>query len=232
MPNVHIVGGGMEYAAMFRKWGWDMVDNLADAEMLQFTGGEDVTPELYGHVRHKATYCNPMRDRKEQLVFQLALKKGLPMAGICRGGQFLNVMCGGQMWQDVDNHAIARGHSVRDERTGECFWATSTHHQMMIPHKTDAEIIATARESTWGEKTVALNQTIHIQTKNMRDIEVLHYPKFKVLCFQPHPEFQGRDALQAHYFNYLNEFFSLKANVAPALVDLTGKPIVRMVPAL
>lgn len=233
MPNVLIVGGGMEYGAMFRRWGWDMVDNLAEAELLQFTGGEDVTPDLYGHFKHKNTWNNVSRDRREQLVFQLALKRGLPMTGICRGGQFLNVMCGGKMWQDIDGHAVNSGHYATDTRTGETFLVTSTHHQMMIPAKENVEVILSARVSTWGEKCVIPGQILHIHTDKMQDIEALYYPTYKVFCFQPHPEYVGRDTLQRHYFEYLEEFFDLKSGISPLLPGiLPGKPISRVVPGL
>lgn len=210
MPNVYIVGGGFEYAAMFRRHGWDVVANVKDADLVQFTGGEDVTPELYGHTRHQTTGNNIERDAREQAVFKVCLKMGKPMAGICRGGQFLNVMCGGKMFQNVNNHATIRGHQAKDERTGELFQVTSTHHQMMIPHKSDAVVIMTARESTICEKHIG-GKEVTVASRVMQDIEALWYEDYKCFCFQPHPEFQGEDELSDLYFGYLDEFFKIRS---------------------
>lgn len=210
MPNVHIVGGGFEYASMFRRHGWEVVSSIADADLVQFTGGEDVTPELYGHTKHVTTGNSVERDAREQVVFKVCLKMGKPMAGICRGGQFLNVMCGGKMFQNVDGHATMNGHLARDERTGELFHVTSTHHQMMIPHKTEAVVIMTARESTACEKHIG-GKEITVASRAMRDIEVLWYENYKCFCFQPHPEFGGEDELADLYFGYLDEFFKLRS---------------------
>src|SRR3546814_3238996 len=48
--------------------------------------------------------------------FAIARRMHKPMAGICRGGQFLNVMCGGSMIQHVEGHAI---HGRSEEHTSE-----------------------------------------------------------------------------------------------------------------
>ncbi len=69
-------------------------------KLVCFTGGSDVSPELYGH-RNLESGCNKARDEKEVLIFEMAKKHGIPMTGICRGSQFLNVMCGGTMVQHL-----------------------------------------------------------------------------------------------------------------------------------
>jgi gamma-glutamyl-gamma-aminobutyrate hydrolase PuuD len=209
MPKVYVVGSYMsQYTAMFRRQGWDAASNIKAADLVQFTGGEDVSPSLYGHSQHKNTYANADRDRKEQIIFELCLKDEKPMAGICRGGQFLNVMCGGKMVQHCDGHGVSGGHEARDERTGEVFNVSSTHHQMMVPHNQHAEVIITARRSTWCEKHIN-ERLVHYNTTKTRDIEALWYPKFNSFCFQPHPELPGWNALADRYFCYLQEFFGL-----------------------
>ena len=108
-------------------------------DLMVFTGGEDVNPALYGEKPHVSTRFNEKRDRFERQVW--TDYKDIPKIGICRGGQFLNVMNGGEMWQDVDKHGVSAGHDMANlvDLGGTKFHrdyvlnVTSTHHQMMVP---------------------------------------------------------------------------------------------------
>lgn len=204
--KVFIVGSKMGVARIFQAHGWEVCSSIKEADLVQFTGGEDVSPSLYGEVAHPKTYCNPDRDAKERIVFDLCVKMGKPMAGICRGGQFLNVMCGGRLWQHVNNHASNGLHEVLDEESGEVFWATSTHHQMMIPNAL-GKVICTASESSFKEnmKNGGI-RSIYPGKHSYMDVEVVHYDKPKAFCFQPHPEYHGQDKLADIYFNYLDKY--------------------------
>lgn len=210
MPNVYIVAPNPEYVSMFQKNGWDVVNALQDADLVQFTGGSDVNPALYNQGVHSTTWYNTERDEREVIIFKAARHLNKPMAGICRGGQFLNVMCGGSMWQDVDGHATGRNHEVSDTRTGDLFWVTSTHHQMMIPSP-EGEVILIAREATKREKKGKPGVIGLIRDRNVisDDVEAVYYQDQEVFCFQPHPEFSGYGDLARRYMNYLNEFFLL-----------------------
>ena len=204
MPTVFIVGGGAPYERMFEDLGWALTKNIRLADLIQFTGGEDVSPYLYGHHKHPTTHTNLARDRRERQVFLFGKKAGIPMAGICRGGQFLNVMCGGTLFQDVDNHVGE--HDVIDERTSEVFRASSTHHQMMIPGP-EGVVICTASESCRRER-MPTKTTIRRMTNDGplgEDIEAVHYPEDMAFCFQPHPEFYRLTDLSNRYGAYLEE---------------------------
>jgi len=200
------------YARMFQKNEWEICDNLWQADLIQFTGGEDVTPALYGQTKMNKTHTNPKRDAYELLCFMAGSSLYTPMAGICRGGQFLNVMCGGSMYQDVDGHIGS--HEVVDHFIGKediKYVVTSTHHQMMIPGP-NAMICATAARTTRRSTTDAAGVTSisHIKIDHSKflpkdkDMEIIMYPDKKVLCFQPHPEFPNQEALANIYFDYVN----------------------------
>lgn len=205
--NVFIVGGRYGYAEMYERRGWGLVDEVLSADLVQFTGGEDVSPSLYGQGEHPKTYCNPQRDRREAVIFKLCRELELPMAGICRGGQFLNVMCGGSLWQDVPDHGINGLHSVVDAETGETFYVTSTHHQMMEPStKNPYRLVLYTDMTKWKESRTPSGKTIRVSDPTDIDVEALFYPAQKAFCFQPHPEFEGQDRLADHYFRYLDKF--------------------------
>jgi putative glutamine amidotransferase len=83
-------------------------DDTALADLLQFVdgiflaGGHDVDPNEYGEEK-KAYTCNidKDRDRIELALVRIAHKKNIPLLGICRGMQVMNIALGGSLYQDV-----------------------------------------------------------------------------------------------------------------------------------
>jgi putative glutamine amidotransferase len=94
---------------------------LLDALVL--AGGSDVDPAAYGAQPDPETGpTTPERDRFELALAYGALERDLPLLGICRGMEMLNVACGGTLEQDIarlDLHRHTRGvfgdHDVRLE---------------------------------------------------------------------------------------------------------------------
>lgn len=64
-------------------------------------GGDDISPEHYGGDLEAQVRTDPDRDSLEIRWIRYALESGLPMLGICRGAQLINVVLGGQLHQDV-----------------------------------------------------------------------------------------------------------------------------------
>lgn len=81
-------------------------EELADAaDAILLTGGDDVVPELYGEERTER--CGPvsyLRDAFELKLVGLAVQRGIPTLGICRGIQVMNVALGGSLHQHMDGH--------------------------------------------------------------------------------------------------------------------------------
>lgn len=181
--KVAIVGFSMRYANMFEEEGWEVIEDISKADLLLFTGGEDVNPALYGE-RNVGSGCNPTRDNYEIKIYEGWVGK-VKMAGICRGGQFLNVMNGGKMWQDVNNHTNSHTALFFEHTTVE---VTSTHHQMMRP-ASNAIILATAPNVCTARYSACPAQL----GPSDDDVEVCFYPDTMSLCFQPHPEIVKKD---------------------------------------
>jgi len=187
----YVVGMNEQVRAMIVHKGGKLIikeDKLDEADAVVFTGGEDVTPFLYGEQKHPRTSFNYRRDMREINIYK-RLKLHQVKIGICRGAQFLNVMNGGRLWQDVDNHGVTGGHPMRT-RDGRIIQVTSTHHQMMIP----GEFC-----SIWGKANVARrkeNETdgiLSIKEEGRHewdDVEVVDYYNTNTLCYQPHPEYR------------------------------------------
>lgn len=214
--NVFVVPGDGDYQVirMFTCEGWGITDDLDDADLVQFVGGADVNPSLYGQHCHSTTSFDNARDAREMDIYLDALEMGIPMAGICRGGQFLNVMNGGSMYQHVDNHGLAKTHKAWLAGASVPIEVTSTHHQMMVPnYEADHIVLMTAQESKRRHK---MSKTEYSQYESIdyprsdtpTDVEAVYYRETNCLCFQPHPEYTGVHVLETKevYFILLDRY--------------------------
>lgn len=221
--SVFVVADNSEHYAvekMFVDQGWSIADNIEESDLVQFVGGADVGPALYGHQMHRTTYINKSRDDHEMNVFFKALELGIPMAGICRGGQFLNVMCGGTMYQDVNGHAMHGTHKAWIKDAVLPVMVTSTHHQMMkVNQKVENIVLMSAGQSTRKVEMGPLQyesvkEIVHFpRLDEFTDVECVFYPENRCLCFQPHPEYGGshvKETLEV-YFNFLDTYIFSEA---------------------
>ena len=96
--KVFVVGPAVYYAKFLKNV--ELVEKQEDADVVLFTGGEDVDPSTYGHRRHPRTYSNILRDEEEIEVFKKIRNDQLAF-GICRGSQFLCAVNGGNWCKTV-----------------------------------------------------------------------------------------------------------------------------------
>ncbi|MFF5480583.1 gamma-glutamyl-gamma-aminobutyrate hydrolase family protein [Streptomyces sp. NPDC012935] len=83
---------------------------VARVDGLVIAGGPDVEPVRYGAEPHPRTGPPaPERDAWELALIDAALAAGVPLLGICRGMQLLNVALGGTLVQHLDGHAEVVG---------------------------------------------------------------------------------------------------------------------------
>jgi putative glutamine amidotransferase len=104
---------------------------FASMDGLLLTGGQDLDPARYGQ-QHAGTHeVDAARDALEADAWDAAVRRGLPVFGICRGFQAMNVFAGGSLLQHIDGHMGARW------GTGEAM----THQMRVIPGTRLARIL-------------------------------------------------------------------------------------------
>ena len=203
--KILVVNGNVQYWHLMLGYGFQITPNEDEADVALFTGGADVTPKLYGDKQHNFTGNDEYRDAKETALFHRLYERKIPMVGICRGGQFLNVMSGGRMYQHVSKHT--QSHTITDLITGETIYVSSTHHQMMMPSP-DGLLVAS---STLGGHREWFDGEVARKDVSKEDIEVVFYEKTKCLCFQPHPEFGSPEyeGMRLYFRSLLNRYLEI-----------------------
>ena len=142
-------------------------DALDVLDGLVLVGGADVNPAVYGQEPHpEALAFADERDRAELALLRGALARDLPLLGICRGMQLLNIAAGGDLHQhipeitpDPATHKAGPGKWARHEVSvapgcrlaeliGERPTVVSAHHQAPLEVGAGLEVVATAGDGT------------------------------------------------------------------------------------
>ncbi|MGP4032961.1 gamma-glutamyl-gamma-aminobutyrate hydrolase family protein [Pseudarthrobacter sp. 1C304] len=86
-------------------------------------GGGDLDPRLYGEEPGDACYdVSPAQDDLDLAIARRSIDAGLPVLGICRGHQLLNVLYGGTLIQDMDPGAVPHREAVPVPGAGPWAW--------------------------------------------------------------------------------------------------------------
>jgi len=162
----------------------EFLKNPKEFRLVLFTGGPDVMPSLYGHSSPKGLCCyNSTRDIIEKRIFEIAVENEIPMAGICRGFQFINVMAGGTLIHHLDGHEGC-DHHMECQHNGRVININSLHHQMVIPPK-NAFITGWCpiklSEIYYGDKDRPIDWA-------GPEVEAAIFPDIKAFGVQYHPE--------------------------------------------
>ena len=122
---IHGAGGMMAMLPPDRRAAEDPGELLDRIDALVLGGGADIDPESQGVEAHPETVgSNPDRDSFEIALARGALERGMPLLGVCRGMQILNVACGGTLDQHIPERL---GHDIHRPVPGS--WA---EHEVRI----------------------------------------------------------------------------------------------------
>src|SRR5215208_6932922 len=131
---------------------------LEGLDGLLLSGGTDLDPDYYGEGPiPELGVTIPERDALEMSLLRLALQRGMPIFGICRGMQILNVALGGTLYQDVPSQL---GVDVLDhwQETPKC---QPTHEVEVLDDSYMAAIM--------DRQTVEVNSYHHQGIKGLAD---------------------------------------------------------------
>ncbi|MGC9419050.1 MAG: gamma-glutamyl-gamma-aminobutyrate hydrolase family protein [Rhodovulum sp.] len=93
--NVWLAGGQAV------RWGAGRPADLGAVDGLIIGGGDDISPDLYGGQIVTSARLDPARDALERQLVEAAIARSIPVLGICRGAQMINVALGGTLHQDA-----------------------------------------------------------------------------------------------------------------------------------
>ena len=214
--KVFVVGGGIYYAVFLRDY--ELVNNPKDADIVIFTGGEDVDPSLYNELRHPSTYSNIDRDKKELEAFKICAALDTKLViGICRGAQFLCVANGGKLIQNVENHCIVSTHPLiptGNTIDNKVYQITSTHHQMQYPYDMspkDYEVLYVELGRSPIYEPCTKQEIEKLILRGEPEIVLYHKKGFpKCLAIQGHPEMMRSTSPTIEMINNLIDDIMLK----------------------
>lgn len=144
----------------------DLTKLIDKVDGLILSGGHDVNPRTYGERNNgKLGAIDNLRDACEIFMTQYALEKDIPILGICRGFQILNITLGGTVHQDLPNagypvHSLPNSnrneaaHFVKIIKNSPLFdifnreevWVNSFHHQGINVLGRNLKVAATSEE--------------------------------------------------------------------------------------
>ncbi len=114
---------------------------------LCLAGGVDVDPAHYGEPHHPGLgQVDAARDAAELALARWALAADLPILGICRGIQLLNVAAGGSLYQHIPAQLPRAGR--HDFKLAESTWERPTHRVRIRPGSRLAQILDAAEAPT------------------------------------------------------------------------------------
>lgn len=193
-----IYGGGVHPFMDFGMFGsWSSVVDPAELlghDALVVWGGEDISPSLYKQrANRSATGARDepsRRDRIEWDLMQQAIKYGIPIIGVCRGGQMLCAAAGGTLYQHVDGHT--NGRHQAETIDGKTIMISSLHHQMMNPEGTNHEMWMWSKDKR-SDTYVTQDGPIEDPLQVVIEPEYVYFPDIKGHAIQWHPEFHEAD---------------------------------------
>lgn len=218
--KVFVLQGAMYglVVTMLARAGFERADNVKEADLVCFVGGTDVTPKFYGQEPiQEVMATDATRDLYEEAIYRQCLREKKPMFGICRGAQFLAVMCGAELWQHVNNHGSQ--HTIYDIEEDVVVPSSSMHHQM-IKYNDEMTLLACCNEDV---STIFKDQNYFINKENQPgkdgysheiEVEACYYEKEKCLCIQGHPEI-GPERFTSWSMHKLHDFMSKWESSAP-----------------
>ena len=165
----------------------DKRDLGVSIDALILSGGGDLNAERYGEKNLRTEEVSDVRDDFEFFALDEALKERIPVLGICRGMQLINVFFHGSLWQDIDEFG-----AITDDHAGS--GGKDKVHKVRIVKDTmlyniiGEEVIEVNSHHHESVKKPGENLTVSAYSLKDKIIEGIENLEFKVIAVQWHPE--------------------------------------------
>ena len=178
---------------------------VSQLDGLVMTGGEDIDPKYYGEENHSQLgEVNVERDSYDLTLVKLAIEHNIPILGICRGLQLINVAMGGTLYQDLPSqHSQEINHR---QESGTIL----THKVLVTPDTQTYKVLGVSELMTNSLHHQAIRKLapeLKITGKAEDGVvEMIEgYPTRSVLAVQYHPEYFASegDTLMGKFFRHL-----------------------------
>lgn len=188
--KVFVVGTATSYASWLCH---EKVSSMEEADLVLFTGGEDINPKIYNQSCGEFTHFNTHRDILEVEMAKKAIRLGKNIWGTCRGIQLGCAMSGGMLIQHM-NHPWQHSLTLYD---GSKIQVNSLHHQLQHPYNLPPSEYCIVGYSEGlsnvylnGENKVMINPSITRDDGKSfeKEAEIVYYRKTKWFGAQSHPE--------------------------------------------
>lgn len=207
-----IVGSGGIPLCIARPSETSLHELLPLIDGILLVGGWDIDPERYGeHNTGLTEHIKPERDRVECTLVQFALTNRIPLLGICRGMQVINVALGGSLYQDLLTEMPgALNHDHGHEKSGE------QKNPRAIPAHDVAITAETLLATITGQHRLTVNSLHHQGVKTLGNaliagavapdglVEAIELPNHPFLLgVEWHPEELGDEPSQKIFTAFL-----------------------------
>lgn len=140
-------GNTENYERFFRETGEKVqtslsMETIRDCDGMVLPGGGDITPAFFGEQDHGSRNIDTELDLLQRKALEVCMEREIPVLGICKGMQLINVALGGDLYQNLETaglHCYRDGdqyHAARSapasllaELYGEQMTVNSAHHQ-------------------------------------------------------------------------------------------------------
>lgn len=181
------------------------IDILNQMDGVIFAGGNDFDPEIYGGGDSSLVEDYNISDDKADIKFlEACLDKDIPVLGVCRGFQLINIYFGGSLYEDLPSQ-FSKEISHRNGKNG------FTSHNIIL--ESNSRLFGLVEEENWtvnsyhhqGVKDLGQGLLVSARSDDGL-IEAFENPSYKYLCgFQWHPEAQDENLLSDRIFDdFLN----------------------------